>query len=189
MPTTPVAPATEPAEASGLSRQLLERRAAVLAFIRQSVPDPEAAEDVLQDSLLKALRAAPALRDEGRLVPWFYQIVRNAIHDHFRRQGRAAEALGRYAQEQDPPLSQADEAALCACFEKLLPDLKPEYAEVIQRLDLGAEPTEQVAAHLGITRENLKVRRMRARRQLRERLEETCRTCAAHGCLDCTCGT
>ena len=26
------------------------------------------------------------------------------------------------------------------------------------------------------------------RQQLRQRLEETCRTCAEHGCLDCTCG-
>ena len=43
------------------------------------------------------------------------------------------------------------------------------------------------ASDLGITPNNLKVRRHRARRALRARLEETCRICAAHGCLDCTC--
>ena len=31
------------------------------------------------------------------------------------------------------------------------------------------------------------VRRHRAHRQLRERIEQTCRSCAAHGCVDCTC--
>jgi len=44
-----------------------------------------------------------------------------------------------------------------------------------------------VAKELGITPNNLKVRRHRARQQLRERLEEVCRTCAKHGCLDCSC--
>lgn len=46
-----------------------------------------------------------------------------------------------------------------------------------------------MAEHLGITRNNLKVRRYRARQQLRERLEETCQACAEQGCLDCTCST
>ena len=44
-----------------------------------------------------------------------------------------------------------------------------------------------LADRLGITKNNLKVRRHRAHRQLRERVEQTCRSCAAHGCVDCTC--
>lgn len=51
----------------------------------------------------------------------------------------------------------------------------------------GDESPAAVAADLGITRNNLKVRRHRARKQLRARLEDLCRLCAHHGCLDCTC--
>ena len=80
-----------------------------------------------------------------------------------------------------------DEAAICGCLEDLLPTLKPEYAEVLRALDLGEASTEELTAELGITANNLKVRRFRARKQLKERLERTCRTCATHGCLDCTC--
>jgi RNA polymerase sigma-70 factor (ECF subfamily) len=38
-------------------------------------------------------------------------------------------------------------------------------------------------------RNNLKVRLHRGRKQLRERIEQTCRACATHGCLDCICGS
>ena len=80
-----------------------------------------------------------------------------------------------------------DDAELCACFERLVPTLKPEYADLIQAVELGHEAPEQMAGRLGITSNNLKVRRHRARQALRRKLEETCRACAEHGCLDCTC--
>ncbi len=67
------------------------------------------------------------------------------------------------------------------------PALKPEYAELIEKMELADGDPAQVAKQLGINRNNLKVRRHRARQALRERLEETCRVCAKHGCLDCTC--
>ena len=53
----------------------------------------------------------------------------------------------------------------------------------------AVEDDYRVAERLDITRNNLKVRHHRARQQLRERLEETCRTCATHGCIDCTCAS
>ena len=69
---------------------------------------------------------------------------------------------------------------------EVVPTLKPEYAAVVEA-DLAGRPTEALAEALGITPNNLKVRRHRAHRALRERLEQTCRVCATHGCLDCTC--
>ena len=177
----------EPSDATSLL-PLLESRAALLAFIRSKVSDAEAAEDILQDSLLKALRAAPTLRDEERLVSWFYQIVRHAIADHYRRLGREAQGLEAYAREEETIAEPEDEARLCRCVEPLIPTLKAEYADVITRVDLGGAASDVAAAAFGITPDNLKVRRMRARKQLRQRLEETCRACATHGCLDCTCG-
>jgi RNA polymerase sigma-70 factor (ECF subfamily) len=65
--------------------------------------------------------------------------------------------------------------------------LKPEYAQVIEAVDLGEGSLESVAAKLGVARNNLKVRLHRARKQLRDRLVESCRVCATHGCFDCHC--
>lgn len=173
-----------------LERQLLERRAALLGFIRSKIDDDELAEDILQESLLRALQAAPELQDEEKLVPWFYRILRNAITDTYRRHAAAAHRLERLALEQpQAELPPEDEAALCACFREVLPTMKPEYAELIEAMDLSNEQPEHVAERLDITRNNLKVRHHRARQQLRQRLEETCRTCATHGCIDCTCAS
>ena len=173
-----------------LERQILNRREALLGFIRSKVGDDELAEDILQESLLRALQSAPELLRDEKLVPWLYRIIRNAITDTYRRHAAAARRLERYAlEEPDEELPPEDHAALCACFREVLPTMKPEYAELIEAMDLANEPPERVAERLDITRNNLKVRHHRARQQLRERLEETCRTCATHGCIDCTCAS
>jgi RNA polymerase sigma factor (sigma-70 family) len=169
-----------------VEERLLEARDQFLGYIRKRIGDPDLAEDILQDSLLRAIRAAPELRDEERLVPWFYRVLQNAIVDTYRRRGVeqahvVAADVPEIAAETD------DDAELCACFERLVPTLKPEYAELIQAVELGNEPPTAAATRLGITANNLKVRRHRARQALRQKLEDTCRTCADHGCLDCTC--
>lgn len=170
---------------STVENQLLESRDRFLAYIRVRISDPDLAEDILQDSLLKALQSAPGLRDEERLVPWFYRILHNAIIDVYRRrqvENRAIESLKIGVSYPDPE----DEAAICQCFHGLIPSLKTEYAELIQA-ELAGANWDSMANDQGITANNLKVRRHRARQSLRKRLEETCRTCAEHGCLDCDC--
>jgi RNA polymerase sigma-70 factor, ECF subfamily len=179
-------------EQSGGVERLLAGRDKFLAYVGSRIADPDLAEDVLQDSLLKALRAAPELKDESRLVPWFYRVLQNAIVDAYRRRGvERAHVTGLDPQDADALEAEAvapeDEAVLCACFQPLVGALKPEYAELIQSLDLRGEAPEAAAERLGITANNLKVRRHRARQALRKRLEETCRVCATHHCLDCTC--
>lgn len=173
-----------------LEQHILRQRERLLAFIRGKIAEPEGAEDVLQESLLRALRAAPDLHDEERLTPWLYQIVRNAITDTYRRSATAHDARSRYAAEIEGTgahvLTPEDETQLCACVLDIVPTLKPEYAAVVEA-DLAGRDAASLAYELGITRNNLKVRRHRAHQQLRERLEQTCRICATHGCLDCSC--
>jgi RNA polymerase sigma-70 factor (ECF subfamily) len=70
----------------------------------------------------------------------------------------------------------------------LLPNLEPEYAEVLVRADLEETPIGQVASDLGITTNNTTVRLHRARQALKREFKRSCGTCATHGCLDCPCG-
>ncbi len=166
---------------------IFRHRGKLLGFIQQRVSDPDLAEDVLQEGLLKALRSADELRDEERLLPWFYRILNNAMIDTYRKQSVETRYLESYARELDIESQPEEQAALCECFRELLPSLKPEYAELIDRLELQPGDPGEVAQELNIQSNNLKVRRHRARQALKQRLEETCRTCAVHGCLDCTC--
>ena len=175
-----------------LAAFLDQSRRHLLAFIESKVGDPEWAEDILQTSVLKALRAAESLREEEKLVPWFYQIVRHAITDARRQKAREEKYRRKYEVEsRDSEIREAmspeEEAMICRCFRALLPALKDEYRVVIDEMELGNRDPEEMAQHLGITRNNLNVRRHRARRQLRRQLEALCSWCPEHGYDDCGC--
>jgi RNA polymerase sigma factor (sigma-70 family) len=173
---------------SQLEVQLLPELEKFIHFVRRRVSDPELAADIVQESLLKALKSAHQLRDEENITAWFYRILRHAIIDLHRRRATSRSAMDALERELEIEPGSEDSGVICQCVERLIPTLNPEYAELIRRLDLGAEPAELVGAALGLNANNLRVRHHRARRQLRERLEQTCRLCTKHGCLDCTCG-
>jgi len=160
-----------------------------LEFARGRLGEPALAADAVQESLLKALRSADQIRDDQSVKAWFYRILRCTIIDLYRRRDVRQRALEKFQAEVDSPPTNEEERVTCACVERLIPALKPEYATLVRRLDLNGENPEPVAASLGITKNNLTVRLHRARQQLRDRLEEMCRVCAKHGCLDCTCDT
>jgi RNA polymerase sigma factor (sigma-70 family) len=170
-----------------IAEQLVGNLNEFLAFARGRLGEPELAADAVQESLVKALKSAGQIRDEESVKAWFYRILRRTIIDLYRRQDAHQRAVENLQQELNAPLSDEEERTVCACVEKLMPGLKPEYSTLLRRLDLNGEEAAPVATSLGITKNNLTVRLHRARQQLRQRLEDTCRVCARHGCLDCTC--
>ena len=172
-----------------IENHLLDNVKEYLGFARKRVSDPELAADAVQESLLKALKAADQIRDEENAKAWFYRILRRTIIDLYRRRDAQDRALTELEHELNAPPDVEEERIVCACMERLLPMLGPQYADVIRQLDLDEKSPEAVAETLGISRNNLNVRLHRARQQLKQRLEETCRVCARHGCLDCDCAT
>jgi DNA-directed RNA polymerase specialized sigma24 family protein len=79
-------PATEREQAASLD-PLLERIDLFTAFIRRRTGDGELAAEVVQESLAKAVATAGSLRDSQRIVPWFWQIVRNTLPTPCRADG------------------------------------------------------------------------------------------------------
>jgi len=66
--------------------------------------------------------------------------------------------IGETVAEPEPE----DEKNLCACFRELIPTLKPQYAELIEKLELSDGDPAHITEQLGINRNNLRVRRHRA---------------------------
>ena len=173
-----------------LATTLLGNLAAFQAFARRRVGDDQLAADAVQESLLRALKSDQKFSADDNVLAWFYRILRNVLTDLHRRHSVQARGLERLAAESAITHDAADadvERTACACFRGLLPTLRPEYARVLELSDLNGKPAAEIAEQLGISKNNLKVRLHRARRQLRERLEQTCKTCATHGCVDCQC--
>ncbi len=159
-----------------------------LRFLEPRVGSREAAEDILQNAFVKSLEKGDTIREGESALAWFYRVLRNAVADHYRRRGAEARALGRRrAPEAAPPTDAEMEATACGCFKDLVGTLKPEYADILRRVDLEGSRVDEVARAEKITPNNAMVRLHRARRALHARLVQTCGTCTEHGCLDCRC--
>ncbi len=182
-----------PATLDGLMQRLLAEQSAFRAFLRKRLSDDALIEDLLQQSLVKAVERGHELNNHDSAVSWFYRILRNAVVDYYRSHAADRRKLDGLHDELvtsgEDKMPGLDEVrpTLCACLAPLVGQLRPAYADLIRRVDLEGESPAAVAKDLNVTSNNLTVRLHRARQALRVTLEKTCGICTKHGCLNCTC--
>lgn len=173
--------------------KLLAEEPAFKRFLTRRLGEAAVAADLLQQSFVRALQQQHTLDNQESVVPWFYRILHNAVIDYHRSRAAEARRDASFLQEltvtgaDRAPAPDEEAAAACSCLHRLLPVLRPAYAEVLRRIDLDNEPAAKVAKDLDITPNNLTVRLHRARQALRASLEASCGLCTKHGCLNCTC--
>jgi RNA polymerase sigma-70 factor (ECF subfamily) len=185
----PVDAHTEPAEGSqaelavadGLWQDLHPR---LRGFVRTRIADPEAADDVAQEVLLRLHRSIADLRAEDRLDAFAYRIARNAIIDHYRARARAKEVpaapdelTSRIDADGDADHGPNDEGGvqeLARCLEPLVQRLPEPYREALMLTDLGSLSQVEAAAVTGLSVPGMKARVQRARAQVHELLTGCC---------------
>ncbi len=170
---------------------LIENHRDFLRFLVRRVGDTDTAEDVLQQFYLRAVGKGSELQKSESVVAWLYRVLRTTLVDHYRRETTRRRQEADYAQMEILSNEGRDaelESAICMCLEKLLPTLKADYAEILQRVDLRGAPPREVARDLGLAPNNVRVRLHRARQAMKHSLLVSCGVCAKHGCLDCDCG-
>jgi len=171
--------------------RLLEHREKFLVFLQRRVESREIAEDILQSAFVRGIEKGGELRDDESAVAWFYRVLRNAVIDHYRHLAsheRAAEQWVRELETETKPDAMIQDVT-CGCVKEVLVELKPEYREAIQLVDLEDKSLREFAENAGIAENNAGVRIHRAREALRKAVKTTCGTCAEHGCVDCRCKT
>lgn len=158
-----------------------------LAFVQRRVGNRALAEEILQEAFVRSVDKVHTIRDSA--IGWFYQVLRNAIVDHHRRTAVTERGLESYAIDQAASDDRDDElhAVVCKCVAALAETLKPEYAAALRRIEVDGVSVKDYADEVGISSSNAGVRVFRAREALRKQVVRSCGTCAAHGCLDCTC--
>lgn len=160
-----------------------------LTFLSARLRDKDLAEDILQTAYIKGLKSRESLKSDEAVIPWFFRILRNSVIDHYRRMGAEHRALERLANELEGAEERTPEpkGTVCRCAGELLKGMKPEYRDAVSAIDLEGVEMSRSAQKLGVQPGNLRVRLHRGRAQLKKRLLQTCGTCAAHGCMDCSC--
>ena len=162
-----------------------------LGFLERRVRRRDVAEEILQDAFVRGIARGGTLREDESAVAWFYRLLRNALVDHLREESVEQRGLAALAREQGSTAGAEPDQELidtiCACVTSLVATLRSDYAAAIERVELGGESLQTFAASAGITRGNAAVRLYRARQALRRRIEQSCGTCATHGCYQCEC--
>ena len=171
--------------------ELARQRGRFLAFLEARVGSKEQAEELLQAAYLKGLKSSGAVKEREKITAWFFQLLRNALTDHWRRkaaEGRAVDAYGAEAVRREKIDAAKLDREVCRCVNALLETIKPEYADAIRAVDLDDASVKDLAKTAGVTANSAAVRLHRARKTLKKRLIQTCGKCAEHGCRDCDCG-
>ena len=147
----------------------------LLRTIRRHVADEATAEDILQDVFLKIHTRIGTLRDEERLESWVYQIVRNAITDHRRRQRPVAPLPEELAVPDDRDGDNPGGGRQLIAFVKAtVADLPEPYREALLLTEYDGLTQQQLAERAGISLSGAKSRVQRARDKVKNLLLACC---------------
>jgi RNA polymerase sigma-70 factor (ECF subfamily) len=128
--------------------------------------DRALAEDVVQETLLRAWNAQDSLQDEAAAKPWFLTIIRREYARTFERKRFVTVDVDELIAREEPMLAVAEEQDLselrAAIFK--LPD---EYREPLALQVLMGLSTAEIARELDLSSAAVLTRLFRARKQLR----------------------
>jgi RNA polymerase sigma factor (sigma-70 family) len=152
----------------------------LLRLARSQQIAPDAAEDIVQETLLEAWRSLENLRDEARFDAWLDGICRNVCLRHQRKQGIAwaretvldttDDAIDPFTNLVDPavfdPAEELTRRDIAFLLDRALGYLAPENRALVEQHYLAELPQRELAARLGMTLGALEARLHRARGQL-----------------------
>lgn len=150
---------------------------------RGVVRDDHEAEDVLQESYAKAFEKLSSFRGDAALATWLTAITMNEARGRLRNRKNTVrvEAIETAQQEggqvimfpgSDDPEADAARAEARRLLERAVDDLPDTYRVVFIMREIGELSVEETAESLGIRTETVKTRLHRARRLLRQALDE-----------------
>lgn len=141
-------------------------------FLVKQLRNPALAEDLLQDTFVKALAQGSGFCTLENPRAWLYRVARNGLIDQLRRQHRVVEDLPEELPYEEPVQAAVDD--LASCLPRALGELASEDAEAIRLCDLDGMTQADYAKAKGISLPGAKSRVQRARRRLKEHLKQTC---------------
>ena len=158
----------------------------LFSLLYRMVRDRELAEDLAQETFVKALNAIESYRPEYKFSSWIFKIANNAAIDHLRRReldtlslegsphAETPEAIEATALQigdrQESPLDEVEARELGGEIEAAIAKLRPEYRSCILLRHVEGRAYEEIAEILGLPLGTVKTYIHRARNELRREL-------------------
>jgi RNA polymerase sigma-70 factor, ECF subfamily len=133
--------------------------------------DRALAEDVVQESLLRAWKAQASLVDANAAKPWLLTIVRREYARTFERKRLPTVDIDELVAREEPSLAAGDEQEI-AEIRRAMFKLPDEYREPLVMQVLMGLSTAEIATQLNLSQPAVLTRLFRARNQLRSMLGE-----------------
>jgi RNA polymerase sigma-70 factor (ECF subfamily) len=143
----------------------------------RALGDPAEAEDVAQEAFVRAWRAMPRFREEARFGTWLYRIVTNLCYDRLPRLKQELAALDideaeSLADERPSADTSLLDAELRARLHAAIDELPAGYRLLITLRHVHGLRYDEIATAAGMPLGTVKTGIHRARRRLREALEQ-----------------
>ena len=165
-------------------RELVRRyERPIFALLYRMVRDRELAEDLAQETFVKALNAIESYRPEFKFSSWIFKIANNGAIDHLRRReldtlsldgsphAETPEAMQATALQigarQESPLDAVEARELGGAIEAAIGRLRPEYRSCILLRHVVGRAFEEIAEMLDLPLGTVKTYIHRARNELR----------------------
>jgi RNA polymerase sigma-70 factor (ECF subfamily) len=149
-----------------------EHGPALLGYVRRLVGDTASAEDIVQETLLRAWRKSGSLNgDASSLRPWLYTVARNLAIDRHRAVGPAP-SEGDEGLEDPNAAAELDRALETWQIAEALATLSADHREAIVETYYRGRSVGEAAGMLGVPPGTVKSRTYYGLRALRAALEE-----------------
>ncbi len=154
----------------------------IFHYVLGLVHNQDEAEDLTQETFLRAYKERTSLRDPAALLSWLYRIATHVSLDRLRQRARRAprESAADLDEVEIPdadtrsPEQTAEQEEMSACVQKYLADLSDDYRAVILFHDVHGLDAPEIADLLGLPLTTVKMRLHRARARLQALLQEAC---------------
>ena len=164
---------------SAFERLFERHRQLVYRFAYQMAPRRDDAEDIVQEAFVRAYQNLDKYRDEAKFTTWLLRIVTNLCTDmarmsHRRQALEQQEAGGSLLWmtqgDTEDPVDNLNAEMRVKALRKALSALPVHHRTVIVLRDLEEKEYSEIADILGCTIGGAKLRVLRARRALRDRI-------------------
>ena len=155
-----------------LRRSIEEHRPKLLSLACSWCHDLQLAEDLVQDTCIKALERSGQLKDHAKIAGWLTRILVNAHRDHLRKSKDFVEIEEATLVEKDHPGTTTERADTASFVRRSVALLGEEQRKVLTLIDLSGFTYAEVACILDIPIGTVMSRLCRARQRLKSLIEE-----------------
>jgi RNA polymerase sigma-70 factor (ECF subfamily) len=158
-------------------------------FIRRMVRDTALAQDLTQETFIRAQKGLKDFRGESSSLTWLFRIANNLCLDHLRKEKSRGLMVDFFEyldnrdygaaesgknEESDQQVHLLEQREMSECVQEFVDRLPEAYRSVMVLYYLEGFSIEEIAGILGTSSVSTRVRLHRAREELRILLEEGC---------------